>query len=288
MNERSSSVLDQRIIDTVLEMGSGYVLDLNDSTYSRFFAEHGVDIDNPRYSADGTSKAKRLRRFLQISQPPATGRVLAALLRHRIAWRPDGIPSATLASFCKLVVRLGGQVDEETTGTNPPESESTLLQRVFKPDLFKRLPVQPDMSSALIDRMAEAQRCIDSQSFLSAVILCGSVLEGMCLGFGSRHPERANRGFAEQYSTKPKQFHEWKLREWIEVLARLRDLSPNVEKFGHGLRDFRNYVHPAEQLLHRFSPDLHTARIAFHVVVAAAEDLVRADASIAKSREAAS
>lgn len=285
MSGVSVTTLDQRVIDAVLEMGGGYVLDFNDATFSRFFAEHGVNIDDPRYSSEGTSKAKRLRRFLQVTAPPASGRVLSALLRHRLAAKPDGLSSANLTYFRDLVLRLGGQVDAQTPVPNLVESESALLQRAFKPDVFMRLPVQPEMSRALIDRMAEARRCIDSQSFLSAVILCGSVLEGMCLGFGPRHPERVNRGFMEQYGTKPKPFHEWKLREWIEVLGRLRDLSPNVEKFGHGLRDFRNYVHPAEQLLHRFSPDLHTARIAFHVVVAAADDLVRADVSGSGTRE---
>jgi len=105
------------------------------------------------------------------------------------------------------------------------------------------------------------------------------VLEGMCLGFGVLHPERANRGFADQFNKPAPQFHEWKLSQWIDVLSRLGDLSPNVEKFGHALRDFRNYVHPAEQLAHRFSPDHHTARIGFQVVVAAAEDLFRAAAT---------
>ncbi len=69
-------------------------------------------------------------------------------------------------------------------------------------------------------------------------------------------------------------------------MAHLKDLSPNVEKFGQALRDFRNYVHPAEQLANRFSPDQHTARIGFQVVVAAAADLVDAEAALAK--EAAS
>ncbi len=47
-----------------------------------------------------------------------------------------------------------------------------------------------------------------------------------------------------------------------------------------GLRDFRNYVHPAEQLAHRFSPDQPTAHIGFQGVVAAAEDLVRAETKV--------
>ncbi|MGI8424103.1 MAG: hypothetical protein ACR2NO_08355 [Chloroflexota bacterium] len=71
------------------------------------------------------------------------------------------------------------------------------------------------------------------------------------------------------------------LRVIERVLEMGGDLSPNIEKFGHALRDFRNYVHPAEQLAHHFSPDQHTARIAFQVVVASADDLERAGTVIA-------
>ena len=47
------------------------------------------------------------------------------------------------------------------------------------------------------------------------------------------------------------------------MLGHVGALSPNVEKYGHALRDFRNYVHPA----HNFVANEHTARISFHVVV---------------------
>lgn len=164
-------------------------------------------------------------------------------------------------------------------------SEAELLKRTSRPELFAKLPVEPAMSAALVDRMAEARRCVESKANLAAVILCGSVLEGMCLGFGCRHPERVNRAFGDLYKKPARQFPEWKLKQWIDVLGRLGDLSPNIEKFGHSLRDFRNYVHPAEQLAHRFTPDQHTARIGFQVVVAAAEDLVRAEERLAGSQE---
>jgi hypothetical protein len=147
---------------------------------------------------------------------------------------------------------------------------------VFRPDLFDGLPIDDAMRRALVDRMDEAARCIDVNANLAAVILCGSVLEGMCLGFGTRNPERVNRAFVARLNKPAKQLHEWRLNEWIDVLAYLGDLSPNIEKFGHGLRDFRNYVHPAEQVAHGFLPDSRTARIGFQVVIAAAEDLVRA------------
>lgn len=42
--------------------GRGYVLDLSDTTFSKFFEDDlDVDIDDQTYAANGTSKGKRLR-----------------------------------------------------------------------------------------------------------------------------------------------------------------------------------------------------------------------------------
>ena len=71
---------------------------------------------------------------------------------------------------------------------------------------------------------------------------------------------------------------------WLEGLGYTILHGPEIAvgMLGHGLRDFCNYVHPAEQLAHGFLPDAHTARIGFQVVIAAAEDLVRAAAAVAE------
>ena len=279
MSATTVTTLDLRVIESVLGMGSGYVLDFSDRTFSAFFQEHGVNIDDARFSVDGGSKAKRLRCFLRTSPMPLSGKVLAALLQHRLALKSEGLSPADLEDYRKLITRLGGElppVANKVSNTSDVSTEADLLRRVFRPELFGSLPIEAAMIQALLARMEEAHRCIEIKAHLAAVILCGSVLEGMCLGFGSRHPERSNRAFIAQYNKSPPAFYDWKLREWIDVLTRLGDLSPNVEKFCHALRDFRNYVHPAEQLAHRFSPNEHTARICFQVVVAAVEDLVRA------------
>ena len=284
MSSPSISTLDLRVIDRVLEMSSGYVLDFTDRTFTAFFAEHGVHIDEPQYFSDGSSKAKRLRYFLKNASPLSAGKILAALLQHRLDWKPD-INDVDLKAYRSIVSRLGEHLSpdvEAKAASTSPTSEAALLVLAFQPSVFTKLPLDAALSRALVDRMQEAQRCIQATAYLSAVILCGSVLAGLSLGFGSRHAERVNRGFAARYGKNPGRFHEWRLKEWIEVLGELGDLSPNVEKFGSALREFRNYVHPAEQLAHRFSPDQHTARIAFQVVVAAVDDLLRAEASIAK------
>ena len=50
-------------------------------------------------------------------------------------------------------------------------------------------------------------------------------------------------------------------------------LKPDVQKFSHGLRDFRNYIHPYEQLTSGFTPDEHTAKVCLQVLKAALADM---------------
>lgn len=265
-----------RTVESVLDMGGGYVLDFSNKTFADFFQDHGVDIYEPRFGEGGTSKANRLRTFLRATPPPRSGQILAALLDYRQSGEAADLNADMIARYLAVVQRLGGtappSVQAQPLG---PITEAALLSHVFKPEVFARLPGDAALHAVLVARMDEAQRCVKHEAWLSAVILSGSVLEGMALGFGAAHPERVNRAYAAQYSKAAPRLWDWKLQEWITVLTRLRAFSPNVEKFGHALRDFRNYVHPAEQLAHGFSPDAHTARISFHVVQAAAEDLAR-------------
>ena len=53
----------------------------------------------------------------------------------------------------------------------------------------------------------------------------------------------------------------------------IRLLKPDVHEFSHALRDFRNYIHPYQQLASDFRPDEHTAKICFQVLKAALADV---------------
>jgi hypothetical protein len=284
------TLIELRSIETALEMSGGYVLDFTDRSFSDFFSEYGVIINDSRYAAEGASKAKRLRFFLKVTPAPLSGRVLAGLLEHRLVMKSDGLSQTDITAYCQTVKRLGGipPVAAQHKAAAPIETEADLLRRVFDEALFKNLPLDGAMIPVLLERMHEATRCIEVKAYLASVIICGSVLEGMCLGFGTNNVERVNRAYGAHYKKGAPKLQDWKLREWIDVLGKLGDLSPNIEKFGQALRDFRNYVHPAEQLANRFTPDHHTARIGFQVVVAAAEDLVRGGSSIAAARAAES
>lgn len=53
------------VVERVLNMKGGYVLDFSDRTFDEFIAyEVGVDATAPRFSDDRGTKARRLRRIL--------------------------------------------------------------------------------------------------------------------------------------------------------------------------------------------------------------------------------
>jgi len=113
-----------RLIDDLFDMGSGYVLDFSDRTFAGFFdTELGVDIDRPCYRAEGTSKAKRLRFFLKVSDAPTRVRTLRALWEYREAIRrrrrqEERIPNAE-KEFGLLSARIGGSGSGSTASSVP-------------------------------------------------------------------------------------------------------------------------------------------------------------------------
>jgi hypothetical protein len=129
----SIRTIDMRLIDDLFGMGGGYVLDFSDRTFAAFFAEElHINIDEPRYSAEGTSKAKRLRYFLKTCDPSIRTRTLLALWEYREANRrrnraEERIPGAE-AEFSALIERLGGRPPSKAApGASPSSTASTTI-----------------------------------------------------------------------------------------------------------------------------------------------------------------
>lgn len=78
--------IDLRLVDDLVDFvrGPGFVLDFSDTSFADFFAsELKVNIDDPKFSANGGSKGKRLRYFLQTCDDATVVRALTALWEHR-------------------------------------------------------------------------------------------------------------------------------------------------------------------------------------------------------------
>lgn len=80
-------------------MGSGYVLNFSDRTYSEFFIDYRIDFDATQYRTGGDSKAKRMRTFWAIAPNHTVGRVLEGLIAYGIDERCLGDSSVKVATL---------------------------------------------------------------------------------------------------------------------------------------------------------------------------------------------
>ena len=120
-------------------------------------------------------------------------------------------------------------------------------------------------------RLCEVEACIRTEASLAAIFMIGSILEGILLGIASSYPRQFNQAKCapKDADKKVKAFPKWKLSNMVDAAAEIGILKQDVKKFSHVVRDFRNYIHPYQQMASRFSPDNHTAMICFQVLKAA-------------------
>src|SRR6266699_505241 len=79
-------MLDMQVIDDLFQPPGkpGYVLDFSDRTFAIFFGQElNVEIDDPVYAADGTSKLRRLKCYLRTVDNDTATRTLKALWDYR-------------------------------------------------------------------------------------------------------------------------------------------------------------------------------------------------------------
>ena len=265
---------DKRYFEKILGMASGYVLDFTDATFEEIFARYEVDIHMARnFRLMERRKPKRCVPSGSRNQTRTVATVLDELLashetdcelNHRTL--DDG-----LLKKCRVIIaRLSGKevVDKD-------EIEVDFLDKEFTIPNIHLLPVEAQVATIIEARLEEARKALKAKAHLSVIFLCGSILEGVLLGTAQQNPARFNqsRVSPKDGSGKVKQFHEWNLAQFINAACDVGLLKLDIQKFSHGLRDFRNYIHPYQQMTSGFTPDEHTAKVCFQVLKAALASL---------------
>ena len=262
--------IEKRYLESILGMGGGFVLDYSNSTFGGFFRRHGVNIHGAKYQTYGTSKARKLRSFWEQEADALVGRVLSELLdsyEAKCDLSGQEIDQRILKKSRSIVGRLLG----ESPRAKPTKTVEGFLREEFALPDVRKLPIEPAVVPIIEQRVGETRRTLNAEAYLSVVVLCGSILEAVLLGNAQKEPARFNRSGASPKGPdgKVKRFQDWTLAQFIDVASDVGILKPDVQKFSHGLRDFRNYIHPYEQLVSRFTPDAHTATVCFQVLKAA-------------------
>ncbi len=141
--------IDMMFLDDIFDMGSGYVLNFSDRTFAEFFAtELNIDINDPAYAKNGTSKAKRLRCFLQTVDRPTIVRTLKVLWEYREALRirteqEEKIKNAQ-GLFLALINRIEGRTESSpvTAQSSVPAFDRPKLEQL-KTELISLADLEP-------------------------------------------------------------------------------------------------------------------------------------------------
>lgn len=168
-----------------------------------------------------------------------------------------------------------GSIDFEQQKSEIKEDD--FLNREFTDISIDKIGLDGAISDILSNRFEEIQKCFRAKSWLSVIFLSGSTLEGILLGVALNNPRFFNTADSSPKTNegKVKQFHLWSLSNFIDVAADIGLLMEDVKKFSHVLRDFRNYIHPYEQMSSNFYPDEHTAKICLQVLNTAIFQMIK-------------
>ncbi|WP_331748766.1 hypothetical protein [Streptomyces chartreusis] len=122
----------------------------------------------------------------------------------------------------------------------------------------------PDMARLLQRRLDEARTCYANGAHVAAIIMLGSLLEGVLLTTVlKRNPSLMGSKTAANAS----------LQFLIDTCRDAGWIDADVDRYAHVLRDYRNFVHPHKEIREAHTPDSDTLNVAWQVVNAALNDL---------------
>jgi len=221
------SLSDRRFLEGVFEMGSGYVLDFTDRTFAEFFEDElSVNIDNPKYHQNGTSKAKRLRAYLEIESEAIVAKALRALWEHRQAVRgpfdeKDEALRRQRERFFEIVYSIEGAMSTARMDAIEKFTENQTLEELIS--AIER-DIQANKPEAALDRLHTY--CMKKFAF---------VLDQKGIAFDKDAPLQSRAG---------------KYIKALESEGRLRDISLKIMKSSISIFDSFNSIRNNDSFAH--------------------------------------
>lgn len=213
-------------------------------------------------------------------------RAVILRLANPVEYKGDqAIVRKAIDGLNRILMPEGLKVELEGATPTIKEISPQLLQEAVVEDLkplpppdFLNLELEVGLGEILSGRWDETQKCLRAEAYLAATIIMGSLLEGMLLAVIQMFPREASITKAAPKDSKSgntKHIADWTLSDMINVAHELGWIGLDVKKFSHSLREFRNLIHPYEQMVNRAFPDKDTTEISWLVVQAAANDLAK-------------
>lgn len=259
----------KQMLEDIFGMSSGYVLDFSNGTFASF-VQTCLGFD-PYTRYDG-SKAVMLRQ-IWLNEPFADVAKLNLDLLDRwklIKLKTDEDPTKYEQHVLETITAL-------FSSPEPPAltaDDLAFLEMDLGAVDLAALPSELTARQVVASRLDEIDRALDAGAPLAVILLVGSTLEGLLSELAQAQAAKFTTSqSAPRTRGIVKPLDKWTLAELIAVSRALGVLSEDVAKHADQVRNFRNYIHPRQQLKESFEPRIETARIAQQVLRAALADL---------------
>lgn len=259
----------KQMLEDLFGMSTGYVMDFNNGTFASF-VQTCLGFDP--YSRYEGSKAVILRQ-IWLSEPWTDVAKLNVDLLER--WKlnklkADEQPTKYEQHVLDTLAALFAE-DEDVVLTS--EDLAFLDKDLGAVDLAS-LPKGLTAQQVIRARLDEIDRSLDAGAPLAVIFLVGSTLEGLLAEIALAHATTfVSSSAAPRVKGNVKPLDQWTLSDLINVAHSLGVIGEDVAKHADQVRNFRNYIHPRQQLKEGFEPRIETARIAQQVLRAALVDL---------------
>ena len=236
--------IDMLILNSLFEWKPGYVLDFSDRTFSRFFADElNIDIDDPLYAKDGTSKGKRFRCFLQTVDKATAIRSLNALWDYREAVRmksrqEETVPNAH-GQFLALINRINGAATAQDARAPAPAFNRPAIAKL-KEDLMGLTALAPQARGFAFEKFLKAYFDLFGLQAREAFRLVGEQIDGSFvladqtyLLEAKWHNEKTGAADLHTFNGKVEQKAEWSRGLFVSYTSFTDD---GLEAFGRRKR----------------------------------------------------
>ncbi len=137
------SIVEKRVLERVLQMSGGYVLDFSDRTFQEFVADSvSLDIYDPKYVHASGSKANMLRGFWKVAPNAVVGKLLKDLLDRAVTNRDIKLEDPDLQASYRAAARLKQDrpVPELDALTNLDEKDFEVVAKAVKDAIDRNEP----------------------------------------------------------------------------------------------------------------------------------------------------
>lgn len=123
---------------------------------------------------------------------------------------------------------------------------------------------KPWIAALLQRRLDEARTCYANSAHVAAIIMLGSLLEGVLLTVIEERDASRLRGKNPDCIG---------LKALIDICHEAGWFGVDVERFSQALREYRNFVHPRAKFREAHTPDRDTLTVSWYVGNSALNDL---------------